>query len=212
MDTIRSCFFVYSHNPSDINEHLLTLKNLAAECCSIAEMGVRDIVSTWAFLYGLASNKKEQKRLLSLDITDIPLINDVIDVAKDANISMDFVKADSTKYEVDSNFDLLFIDTFHVYGQLKRELELHHSKVNKYIVMHDTYVDGTYGEVLRLKLDQDKIKAETGFSDEDINKGLVYAILEFLKDHQEWIVKHEFLNNSGLVVLERVGHEKSKIL
>ena len=35
---------------TDIREHLLTLMFYAFECKHITEMGVRDVVSTWAFL------------------------------------------------------------------------------------------------------------------------------------------------------------------
>lgn len=40
-------------NSSDIHEHLPTLRALARECDSIAEFGVRGVVSTWALLLGL---------------------------------------------------------------------------------------------------------------------------------------------------------------
>ena len=38
--------------PSDINEHLPTLKKYSEECEHITEMGVRWVVSTFAFLMG----------------------------------------------------------------------------------------------------------------------------------------------------------------
>ena len=38
------------NTPSDINEHLPTLRKYAEECDHITEMGVRWIVSTYAFL------------------------------------------------------------------------------------------------------------------------------------------------------------------
>ena len=38
--------------PSDINEHLPTLKKYAEDCQSITEMGVRYGCSTWAFIEG----------------------------------------------------------------------------------------------------------------------------------------------------------------
>ena len=48
--------------PSDINEHLPTLMKYASECEHITEMGVRNIVSTFALLMG------EPKRMISYDI------------------------------------------------------------------------------------------------------------------------------------------------
>ena len=43
--------------------------------------------------------------------------------------------------DLDGPVDLLFIDTFHVYGQLKRELARFEGQVRRYIAMHDTEVD-----------------------------------------------------------------------
>ena len=51
--------------PSDINEHLPTLKKYASECDHITEMGVRTVVSTYALMMG------KPKKLISIDITPI---------------------------------------------------------------------------------------------------------------------------------------------
>ena len=51
--------------PSDINEHLPTLKKYAKECEHITEMGVRWVVSTYALLMG------KPKKLISYDINPI---------------------------------------------------------------------------------------------------------------------------------------------
>jgi hypothetical protein len=50
------------NTPSDINEHLPTLKKYTEECDTIVEMGVRSIISTWAFLAG------NPKKITSLDL------------------------------------------------------------------------------------------------------------------------------------------------
>jgi hypothetical protein len=42
--------------------------------------------------------------------------------------------------------DMLFIDTFHVYEQLRRELALHAGKARRFIVLHDTTTFGEKGE------------------------------------------------------------------
>jgi hypothetical protein len=47
--------------------------------------------------------------------------------------------------------DLLFIDTWHVYGHLKRELAYWHSYAKKFIILHDTTVDEIYGETIRMR-------------------------------------------------------------
>ena len=89
---------------SDINEHLDTLAKYASECGHITEMGVRSVVSTWAFLIS------KPKRLVSIDINPAP-IEKALELAKSIGVDMDFIIADT----VDPNFeieetDLLFID------------------------------------------------------------------------------------------------------
>ena len=53
---------------SDIYEHLPTLSEYASNCESIIELGVRGVVSTYAFLNGLMNNSSNNKQLLMNDI------------------------------------------------------------------------------------------------------------------------------------------------
>ena len=46
---------------SDINEHLPTIYNLAKDCESIIELGVRGVVSSYALTYGLVNNNSNIK-------------------------------------------------------------------------------------------------------------------------------------------------------
>ena len=52
MSIINQNYELKKNTESDINQHLETLKNYAAKCQHITEMGVRGIVSTWALLAG----------------------------------------------------------------------------------------------------------------------------------------------------------------
>jgi hypothetical protein len=54
--------------------------------------------------------------------------------------------------------------------------------------------------------DIEKEIRESGFSEEEIRKGLWPAVEEFLIDHPEWRLKERFTNNNGLTVLERVAN------
>ena len=49
--------------------------------------------------------------------------------------------------------DVLFVDTWHVYGHLKRELALHAPRVRRFIAMHDTTIDWEVGESIRMEYD-----------------------------------------------------------
>lgn len=121
---------------SDINEHLGTLRDLAKECSHITEMGVRYIVSTWAFIEGL-----DKGTLVSIDIKHPSIyggdITAVEQACKDKGIDFTFIEGDTREITIDKT-DLLFIDTDHTYEQLKIELERHSDKARKYIALHDT--------------------------------------------------------------------------
>lgn len=161
--------------PSDINEHLVALKDLASKCEHITEMGVRYLVSTYAFLAGLPVGGK----LLSIDIKHPKLyqgdLEKAIEGAGEKGVMFDFLEGDTTKIEINPT-DLLFIDTDHVYPQLKKELELHADKARKYIAFHDTT----------------SCEAE-----------LWPAIEEFLVEHPEWKILYRYTNNNGITILEK---------
>lgn len=70
--------------------------------------------------------------------------------------------------------------------------------------MHDTTVDEWEGETRRMNLDAKKQSLETGFSLEEINKGLWPAIEEFVRDNKNWVIAERFTNNNGLTILKRV--------
>jgi hypothetical protein len=99
--------------------------------------------------------------------------------------------------------DLLFIDTWHVYGHLKRELARWHSYAKKYIILHDTTVDGEVGESVRMGFDIEKQVKDSGIPREEIERGLWPAVEEFLSEHTEWVLKERLTNNNGLTVLKR---------
>jgi hypothetical protein len=156
MSFIDGKYYYAANSISDINEHIPTLYEYAKNCEVIAEMGVRGVVSTWAFLKGLNDNKSDTKKLTCVDIEDIDM-TEAIRAGADAGIDVNFLKENSATVNFGYPIDLLFIDTWHNYGHLKRELEFHNSNVKKYIIMHDTTTFGTYGENLRL-LKEEAIK------------------------------------------------------
>jgi len=101
-------------------------------------------------------------------------------------------------------YDLTFIDTWHVYGQLKRELAKFAPITNKYIIMHDTTVDEWEGETIRMGMNATEQSASSGFSLEEINKGLWPAIDEFLVSNKDWVLHERFVNNNGLTILRKI--------
>ena len=96
------------------------------------------------------------------------------------------------------------IDTWHVYGQLKREMEKFNIITNKYIIMHDTTVDEWQGETIRNGWDASQQSLETSIPVEEINKGLWPAIEEFLQNNPNWVLHERYTNNNGLTILKKI--------
>jgi hypothetical protein len=203
VDYVNYIYTVLCNNSSDINEHLPTLYLYAKECESVFETGVRGCISSWALTKGLLENGKSNKSLFMNDISPCD-INELLSTTKDLPIKMDYKWINNLQLELPDRVDLTFIDTWHIYGQLKRELDKFSKVTNKYIIMHDTTVDGVYGETIRNGWDAEKQSQETGFSIEEITCGLQKAIDEFLVSHPEWVVDKVYTNNNGLTILRRI--------
>lgn len=159
--------------PSDINEHLPALRDLAMQCNTVVEMGVRTCVSTWAFIEGMNGGT-----LISIDIKHPSKygsdLTPVEKACKNKGILFKFYEADTLEIDI-PEVDLLFIDTLHTYEQLKGELERHGNKAKKFLAFHDT------------------VSCETE---------LMPAIEEFMKANKKWKIKEHYKNNNGVLVLE----------
>jgi hypothetical protein len=193
MELINKKYQEYCSIISDINEHLPTIKKYAEDSDSIVELGTRGIVSTWAFL---AANPK---KLISLDLVHPSNLGvnlqEVIESSSKNGIEFEFVQMSSLEYEMPT-VDLLFIDTWHDYLQLKMELFRHHSKVQKYIILHDTTTYGFKDE--GFYHDYENPRPET-----NLPKGLNPAIDEFLFANREWKLWEKKTNNNGLTILKK---------
>ena len=163
--------------PSDINEHLPTLYELARECPHVTELGTRTGVSTLALLCA------QPKKLVCYDLVRLPQVDQLAALAGQTEFV--FRKEDVLKADIEET-DLLFIDSWHVCDQLKEELRRHAAKARKYIVLHDTTTFGEQGE-------------------SEGHEGLWPAVEEFLAKGA-FRLRQRFANNNGLTVLERVAH------
>jgi len=185
---------------SDINEHLPTLCELARECDSVIELGVRGVVSSWAFAMGLP----EGSRMFMNDLEPCNASPLIRAAKNEKNIDATFVKGSDLEIDLPEPADLVFIDTWHIYGQLKRELARYEPLAKKYIVMHDTTVDEWEGETIRLGWNAEEQSKQTGWPVEEITKGLWPAVDEFLRKNEgKWELKKRYFNNNGLTILER---------
>jgi len=170
--------------PSDINEHLETLYGFSLMSKHITEMGVRGVVSTWAFLAA------KPDKLVCYDISKHPNVNEALTAAKLEGISMEFHEADVLKVDIEET-DFLFVDTFHTATQLELELKRHAPKVKKYIGFHDT---NTYWET-----------GEPPYNDKmghvACGRGLRYALEPFLEKNADWKIVYKTNINNGLTII-----------
>jgi hypothetical protein len=168
--------------PSDINEHLPILKQLASECNHVTEMGTRTGVSTRAFLH---SDVIVRAYDLFLDQEMILLFKVAAKEGKDVQ----YIEANVLEVEIEET-DMLFIDTWHCYDQLIQELNLHAPKVKKYLAFHDTQ---TYAAT------SEEFLGRKG------SNGLLPAIIHYMISNPGvWQFKIHRTNNNGLSVLERI--------
>lgn len=197
------------NTPSDINEHLPTLFYYSSKCQSAIELGVRGVISTYAILYGLLLNSNNKKQLLLNDIEPCN-ISDIIEISNDLEVELNYQWINDLEMNITENYDLTFIDTYHVYGQLKRELDKFSKITNKYIIMHDTTVDEQYGEIIRMFPNQEcydneaqRMSKITNIPENELLIGLWPAIEEFLDSNPEWSLCKRYMNNNGLTILEK---------
>lgn len=186
---------------SDINEHLPTLRDYASRCRHITETGVRSAVSSYAFAAGLLG--KNPNKLIQIDLNNHPNITQFQKECENEDINTIFYEQSDLDCPLETT-DLLFIDTWHVYGHLKRELARWHSYTLKYIILHDTTVDEIYGETIRNGWNAVEQSKSSGIPVDEINRGLWPAVEEFLKDHPEWVLEKRFTHNNGLTILTHV--------
>lgn len=200
LNELQEKYELHCREPSDINEHLPTLRNLAKECSSVVEIGIRAMVSSWGCLLGLSENPSFSRSYLGIDIDSPP--HDTLNLAKclaECNgISFDFLQANDMDIDIEPT-EMLFIDSLHTYCHLTYELEKFSPKVSKYIAMHDTSTsfetiddNGYYGNYSEYPPEYDRTK-----------RGLWPAIEDFLQKHPEWTLHQRNFNNYGLTVLTR---------
>lgn len=176
--TLEEKYNQLCNTPSDINEHLPTLKEYASQCKHVTEMGVRGIVSTYALLMG------KPKTMKSYDIAPCNW-EPIKDLVKE-DTDFKFEIGNTLEIEIEPT-ELLFIDTLHNYNQLSVEFKKHAPMVSNYIILHDTTSFEHHGE------------SYTG----KVELGLWPAVTEFLQNNPEWSIHRRYRNNNGLTILQR---------
>jgi hypothetical protein len=186
--------------PSDINEHLPHLRNLAKNCPRVVEVGLRTMVSSWGLLQGLSENSAKKRSYIGIDvyIPDAPILDKAKRLARSNGISFRFLHTNDMQVEpIDA--DLLFLDSMQTYCHVLYELEKFSPRIHKYIAIHDTSepwgsandtsYPGNYAEY-PAHLNRKK-------------KGVWPAVQDFLKAHPDWTLVKRYINNHGFTILKR---------
>jgi len=203
MEYINNKYISLCAKRSDINEHLPVLYEYAKKANVIFETGVRGVISSWALTKGLLENNSNKKVLIMNDIrrcNNMELLN----ATKDLPIKIESIWKNNLEVDIKDNVDITFIDTWHIYGQLKRELDKFSKITTKYIIMHDTTVDEIYGETIRCRMNAELQSKQSGYPIEEIKKGLGPAIKEFLDKNKNWVIEKKLTNNNGLTILKKI--------
>lgn len=163
---------------SDISAHLPFIEYMASQCNVCTEFGTRDCFSTVALLAGC------KKTVYSYDLDITYAAKELSSLNLPCYWKLCRANTIEPSFEIEQT-DLLFVDTLHTYKQVKQELSQHHTKVNKYIMFHDTFSHGN------MSLD---VPGE---------EGIMKAINEFLIENSEWRIVYKVEFNHGLIMVEK---------
>lgn len=185
-----------AETPSDINEHMLVLRQFASKCDHVTEFGSR-----WANGSTIAFLAAQPKTFVSWDLNaELVVSQPVKQLIKMAGATRYQPRVGNTLEIIIEPTDMLFIDTLHTGKQLLSELERHcdpaEAKVRKYLAFHDTKTFGVVGEDgsagLRTAIRQ-------------FQKFFAFPLWKIARDNAGRLMDLE--NNNGLVVLEHVCSE-----
>jgi hypothetical protein len=173
--------------PDAMAQHMDVIRDLAAECESCAEIGIRRGSSTIALLAGCPGT------VTSFDIERYPHHEAILKATDLGRWRPHYMPSETASaFDV----DMMVIDGFHNYPQVKMELDLFADHVAKYLVFHDTISCGTVGDGIA----NPKVHQAPHLSDK---RGIRMAIDELMIRDPSWLIKAHYPNDSGLLILER---------
>ena len=93
------------------------------------------------------------------------------------NIELSVLEVDSSsKQSVTNEYDMLLIDSYHKRNHMEKELAIHHNKIKKYIVFHDT----------------------------NSIKELQNCIEDFCNNNKQWVIIEQGKSNVGYTVIKKI--------
>jgi hypothetical protein len=198
---------------NEFSESLVPLREYAQKCSSIFVLGQGSCTVLWPLMQGLhagtttAPTTPTHKSIIGSDATFHPNVDEVKKVASGLGIDYTFHQLPSLLFEIEktTEYEMLFIDTWHVAGQLRRELQKYAANRPglKYIAIHGTTTYGAVSQSVQVGWDVQAQAVEQGMMVEEVEKGLKPAIEEFVGVNVEWVVEREIEEGNGLTILAR---------
>ena len=162
---------------TDMHEHLPWISQMTSECKHATELGVGYAQSTRGFL-------RHDIEMHSYDINVYPETREFFDAAVKGGRRVTLHVQDTRTAVIDPT-DIMLVDSYHSYEQVKIELQRHANKVKKYIFFHDTTLFGDRGQGGEL--------------------GVWPAVQEFLQTHPEWQLVERRTNCNGMTLIKRIS-------
>ena len=198
---LASMYAAARDTPSDINEHLPVHLQLAQECDSVVEIGVRSMVSTWGLLHGLKPGGAYTG--IDLSLPDPRVFNLAKSLAEQKGVAFKFIARNDmaiAPWEI-GQVDMIFIDSLHTYCHLTYELERFAHLARKYLSFHDS--SAPWGDTDDSEYRGNRTEYPSWM--DKTKRGIWPAICDFLQNHPEWTLKERRFNNHGFTVLRRTA-------
>ncbi len=206
---LKDLYHEMREKSSDMRENLPILRTLSSRSTTVMELGVRNMVGTWAILLGLAENSNISKKIyIGVDLTypNPAIMVKASMLAENTGTLFFFLASNDMELinfkSVIRGVDLMFVDSLHTYCHVRYTLESYAPLVQKYIILHDTNGPWSY-------IDQDNYSGNYSEYPLGYNctntKGVLPAVKDFLRRNKNWIVKRHSHRSNGATLLIRAG-------
>jgi hypothetical protein len=223
---LEAAFDREAHTEGDIWQHVASMYALARGAAHVTELASGCNGGSWALARALAhglmvprakgrrlranhdgdrgaGGDPTERRYVAVDMEACSRRLEFARACAGVGLSVETRVGDTARTEIERT-DVLFVDSWHVYAHMKRELERHHDKVGSLIILHDTTVDAEWGETLRMRRDATAEASRFGYPIAEVRRGVWPAVREFLEAHgDEWTLAHRWTHCNGLAVLSR---------
>jgi predicted O-methyltransferase YrrM len=180
-----------------ITHHLPYLKQMAARCDVIVELGVSAGRSSSAFLCGMPENG----RLISYDVVITKSARELHRLAGDGGPEWLLCHGRSEE-ATPGEHDMLFVDSLHTYKQVKAELDLWADHCRRWIILHDTVTFGAYAADGETGRHVPRARGSVQVTSPE-QLGIRMAVDELMMRDDSWHVERHDWRSHGLLTLER---------